>query len=106
MPPDGDRAVNGLRPDGNVLNLKPPQAQTLVSTESRGAAECSASLAVDAQAVLALPALPAVGEYNGKFMSGQFVLRGAPRVTPLGHLSAQLSQFLPRAHVGNSRFSA
>lgn len=84
--------------DGNLLERR--QFHPRVATAGDGSLqmygdvwEWTASPYVSYPGFRPLPG--ALGEYNGKFMCGQWVLRGGSCVTPHSHIRATYRNFFP-----------
>jgi ergothioneine biosynthesis protein EgtB len=100
-----ERAADGQPVEGNLLGnlldagrLMPAQmsASSAAGRPSQMFGDCwewTASAYLGYPGFKALPG--SLGEYNGKFMSGQMVLRGGSCITPAAHIRASYRNFFP-----------
>jgi ergothioneine biosynthesis protein EgtB len=93
-----EAAASGIKPDvGNFLDRVNP-VQPLPASAAQGIQQLFGDVwEWTSSAFLPHPgfepAKGAVGEYNGKFMSGQFVLKGGSCATPRGHVRTSYRNF-------------
>ena len=89
---------------GNLLETGHLETVALESAADGPSQDCPAQMFGDcwewtASAYLGYPGFAplagSLGEYNGKFMSGQMVLRGGSCVTPAAHIRASYRNFFP-----------
>jgi ergothioneine biosynthesis protein EgtB len=95
-------AAQGVATQGNFLERGVLHPQALDKVEKTGPAQMFGDVWEWTQsAYLGYPGFRAVpgalGEYNGKFMSGQMVLRGGSVVTPASHIRATYRNFFSPA---------
>jgi ergothioneine biosynthesis protein EgtB len=97
-----EAAAEGQPVEGNLLdagNLRPVAAQGLSADHPAQNQQWGDCWEWTASAYLGYPGfkpLPgSLGEYNGKFMSGQMVLRGGSCITPRAHIRASYRNFFP-----------
>ena len=93
-----ERAVAGCAVDGNFLDARRPSPPMPAAGD--GLRQCFGDLwEWTSSAYAAYPGYRtppgAIGEYNGKFMSGQMVLRGGSCATPRGHVRSSYRNFFP-----------
>lgn len=95
-----EAAVEGTQITGNLLDagrLEPAPARKRVQGEGPAEQYIGDCWEWTASAYLGFPGFRplagSLGEYNGKFMSGQMVLRGGSCVTPAAHIRASYRNF-------------
>jgi formylglycine-generating enzyme required for sulfatase activity len=95
-----EAAVEGQPIEGNLLdsgNLMPIPSTDLVQSQDGAKHSYGDCWVWTSSAYLGYPGFKpldgALGEYNGKFMSGQMVLRGGSCVTPVRHIRSTYRNF-------------